>query len=189
MSNSSIACPHCGAENFTPGAFCESCGKALPSASASGPRIVTDADATTSAGQTLVRKSLEKDMKKAFTALMVVAVLQTIFGPIMLFAQKKALEVQNPGMEFRIEPWAYGVVFGIAIAFWILAIWSRKAPLPASIVGLVLFVTLHLIEAVADPTTIAKGLLVKIIVVVVLSQAIQASLKHRQTMNAQVVVP
>ncbi len=179
MSSNSTTCPHCGESTPDSGMFCESCGKALPMSTPSRPKIVTGA-ATTSGGRRFVKKSLEQEMKKAFTALMVVAVLQTLAGPILLFLQKE----MNPNMQ-EIPPFAYGIVFGIAIAFWILAFWARKSPLPAAIVGLVLFVSLHVLDAVADPTKIAQGILMKIIIVVMLVRAIQAALKYRQTIAEQ----
>ena len=38
--NDAIACPHCRAANPPGGAFCESCGKALPSPYRTGPRVI-----------------------------------------------------------------------------------------------------------------------------------------------------
>lgn len=175
---SDLLCPHCGVSNPAGSAFCEACGKALPTTS-TGPTVAT-AGSMTSAGRQLVGDDLRKTMKKAFTALMIVAVLQTFFGPVLLMVQKSKMERENPDMVYTIEPWAYAVVFGIALLFWVLALWARRNPLPAAITGLVVFVTLHVIEAVADPTSIVKGFLMKIIVVVMLVAAIKAGIQHRK---------
>ena len=48
------------------------------------------------------------------------------------------------------------------------------------VTGLVVFVTLHLVEAVMDPTSIIRGILIKIIVIVLLVSAIQAGIKYRR---------
>lgn len=173
------ACPHCGASNPDGSAFCESCGKALPVRSAGGPALAKPGSATT-AGRELLGDDYRKVMKRAFVALLVVAILQTLFGPVALFAQKAQMEKQNPGMVFEIRPWSYAMIFGIAIVFWVLAFWARKSPLPAAITGLVVFITVHALDAIADPTTLARGFIVKIIVIVTLASAIKAGIEYRK---------
>jgi uncharacterized membrane protein len=185
MNLQTMSCPHCAAPNPVGGAFCQSCGQALPPSVVSGPRIVGAGGAATATAQQFVRGNLEKQMKKAFTALVIVAIMQTVFGPIQLMLEKSKLEKQNPGMEIQFESWVYIMIFGIAALFWALAIWSRKSPLPAAIVGLVLFVSMHVFEAVVDPTSIGRGWLMKIIVVALLVQAIQGGLKYRQFAAAE----
>ena len=71
-------------------------------------------------------------------------------------------------------------VFGIAAVFFALYFWARKQPLPASIVGLILFITVHLLDAIADPAALARGLIMKIIIIAILVNAIQAGVKYRQ---------
>ncbi|MGC3970787.1 MAG: hypothetical protein QM775_26670 [Pirellulales bacterium] len=110
--------------------------------------------------------------------MIIVAVIQTIVGPLMVLSG--AIPVAR-----GTEGFVYGILFGIAGAFWALALWSRKSPLPASIVGLVLYVSLHVLDAVVDPTTIAKGFIMKIFIIVLLVQAIQAGLKYRQFAASQ----
>jgi hypothetical protein len=175
------ACPHCGAENEAGAEFCGSCGKALPRQSATGPRVLSATDGSLSAsGREFVADDLKRQMNKASGALLAVAILQTIVGPILLLKAKADMEKTNPGVPIEIKPIGYVMIFGIAIAFYVLWLWSRKNPFPAAIVGLVLFVTLHLLDAVVDPATIVQGILVKIIVVVVLAKAVSAGAKYRQ---------
>lgn len=180
-SDAGVTCPHCRAHYAAGAAFCESCGKALPSAVASGPRVVSaDAMSQTAAGQRIVGDELVKPQKKGATALLWVAILQTLVGPVMLLAQKAKMERENPGTTFQILPVAWVTIFGIAIAFWALYFWARRSPLPAAIVGLVLFITLHVIDAIADPAQLATGWLLKIIVIVALAKAIEAGMKHKR---------
>jgi hypothetical protein len=181
---SDIPCPHCGVPNPAGSAFCESCGKALPVASA-GP-TVAGTTATTTAGRRFVGDGLKKSMNKAFVALLVVAILQTIFGPVVLMAQKSKMERENPGETIVIEPWAYAVIFGIAGLFWVLTFWARRSPLPAAITGLVAFITLHLIEAAADPASLARGFIMKIFVIAMLVSAIRAGIEYRKLQAAAV---
>ena len=172
-----IACPHCGASNPSTGTVCESCGKALPSAVASSPRVTSASAAGfagTGVGRSLQADELSKQAKKAAGALLAVAIIQVVFGAIVVFALMPANVPQQTRNIVMVS------VFGIAAVFFALYFWARKQPLPASIVGLVLFVTMHLLDALADPTALARGILMKIIIVVILVNAIQAGVKHRQ---------
>jgi hypothetical protein len=169
---STTACPHCDAPVTDAEAeFCESCGKALPSLSDMGPRVVTKRDlAATRAGQVLQAKDLQKLTKRAANALLAVAILQAIFGTILLLiAAKQAL-----------EPIHFVAVYGIAVLFFGLYLWARRNPLPAAIAGLVIFVTIHTVDALVDPPAILRGVLVKIIIVVILANAISAGVQHRK---------
>jgi hypothetical protein len=179
-------CPHCGQPNEVGAGFCFACGKALPTYS-TGPRVVTAGTAgATAGGRQLVADELQKKVKKASGALLAVAILQAIFGPVMLMLAKSQAERQaGPGAVFEIRPIAYVIVFGIAIAFFVLWAWSRVQPFAAAIVGLVLFISIWVMDIIADPTMIAKGILIKIIVIVVLSKAIQAGAEHRKLLEQQ----
>ena len=170
-----ITCPHCGAANPS-AAFCQSCGKALPSAMPSAPRVTTSATgfAATGAGRALQSDELHKQAKKAAGALLAVAVIQAVFGALIVFVLlPRDLPAETRGVVMVS-------VFGIAAVFFALYFWARRQPLPASIVGLILFVTIHLIDAVADPAALARGLIMKIIIIAILVNAIQAGVKYRQ---------
>ena len=171
-----VACPHCGAANPSTGAFCEACGKALPSAAPASPRVMTSADgfAATGAGRNLQSEELHKQAKKAAGALLAVAIIQAAFGALFVFALMPR-EVPAETRNIILVS-----VFGIAAVFFALYFWARKQPLPASIVGLILFVTVHLLDAVADPAALVRGLLMKIIIIAILVNAIQAGVKYRQ---------
>src|SRR5687768_9367380 len=81
---STVTCPHCGAAT-PPGAFCESCGKALPSAVPTTPRVVTgDVLPQSAAGQQMLGEELAKQTKKAAYALLAVGVIQATCGAVLL---------------------------------------------------------------------------------------------------------
>jgi zinc ribbon protein len=175
-----IACPHCTAANLPDARFCEACGKALPEPLAGQPRIVDGSDvASTTAGKELQAATLQKQARRAAGALLVVAILQVAFGLLSL-AEPEI--VFGPGIE--APPAVYVTVFGIAAVFFGLFLWARKNPLPAAIVGLVLFLSLHLLEAVANPRSLAQGVIVKVIVIVILVKAIQAGVQYRKVEKA-----
>jgi hypothetical protein len=182
MTVSTMQCPHCGAVNPAGSAFCQSCGKAMPTGYATGPRVVTATTAGASGvGRELLSDELRKKMKTSSGALLAVAIIQAILGPVMLWMINEQMRQQ--GMELR--PIAYVIVFGIAAAFFGLWIWSRFQPFAASIVGLVLYVSIWLVDIVADPTQIFKGIIVKVIVVAVLIKAIQAGAEYRKLLEQQ----
>lgn len=179
-----VVCPHCGGRNAGSPLFCGKCGKAVPAAVRTGPRVVSglgEEDMPTStAGREMLGGHLNKEMKKAGWALLAVAVVQTVMGPIILIAKVSAMEGGHPGMVYRVKPVAWLIIFGIAAAFWGLYAWSRRSPMPAAIVGLVLYVTLLVVDAIYDPSTIVQGWLVKGFVIVALSQALVAGVKARR---------
>ena len=190
--SASVSCPHCGAGNPSGAAFCESCGKALPAAAPAGPRVVTaDALPQTAVGHRMVGDELVKQQKKASTALLVVGIIQITCGAIALVALSRAA----PGM---IPPVVFAIQIGVAAIFFALYFWSRKAPLPATIVGLILYVTLIVINVVSSISDLAQnpggprtgfgGLgigLVDIVIIVILAQAIAAGLKYKRLLEAQ----
>jgi hypothetical protein len=173
-------CPHCGAANQISASFCESCGKALPAAARSTPRLVTDSVLPASDGaRQLVSEELKKNLKKAKGALLTVAILQTIVGAV-LFAATRANPDFPPVVAFTVLGMG-GIYFGLYA-------WARHQPLPAAIVGLILYITMHLLDGLQDPRQFARGIILKVIIVVLLVQAIQAGLKYKRMM-AQAPVP
>lgn len=194
-----VICPHCSASNVAGSAFCESCGKALPAAIASSPRILSGASlAVTGVGQKLQSDELRKQLNKASGALLTVAILQTAFGALIVFA------LQNARGGGRLNMNAIFVtIFGVAALFWALWIWSRFNPLPAAIVGLVVYVTLWLLDIVmyvvqasnvpANAGPVASGgplngIFMKIIIIAILSRAIGAGVKYRNLQRQQMTL-
>jgi hypothetical protein len=186
-----MQCPHCGAANPVGSQFCQSCGKALPSMAQGGPRIVGSAGfATTSAGQKLQADELHKTAKKASGALLAVAIIQTIVCGVLLAIA---------GANGRIDVMFANAIFigmgAIAVIFWGLWGWSRRQPLPAAIVGLVLYATLIAINVVFATRNLGAGGSgsggfggigigwLDIVIMAVLAQAITAGVKHRQLLR------
>jgi hypothetical protein len=165
----------------------------MPQAYPSGPRVVTaDALPQTAIGHRVVSDELVKQQKKASTALLVVGILQVTCGAIALAAISKAAPAGT------VSPMIFVAQFGVAAIFFGLYFWSRKSPLPATIVGLILYVTLVVINVISSITALAQnpsgprsgfgGLgigIVDIIIIVILSQAISAGLKYKRMSEAQ----
>jgi len=74
---------------------------------------------------------------------------------------------------------AYVVPIGLAVAFALLYLWARKSPLPALCTALALFVTIHAVEAIAAPTALARGVIVKVLFLAALASGIKSALQQR----------
>jgi hypothetical protein len=72
---------------------------------------------------------------------------------------------------------------GLCVVHIGLYFWARKQALPAAVVALLLFVSLHLVNAVMDPSTIYKGVVLKVFFIVVLVKAIQAGYEIHRLRN------
>lgn len=174
-----VACPHCGAVNEQLARFCAGCGKAVPGGS-KGPRMVSADQRMSSGAASLLGDELRKRSRRAATALLVVAILQTLGVVIFYFLLRG-----NPDFD-QAEVTAGLLVIGAAAAvFYGLFFWARRNPLPAAIVGLVLYVSLQLLDAVADPASIMRGILIKLIIIFMLVRAIQAGLEYRKLQAQQ----
>lgn len=177
-------CPHCGALSAA-GAFCQSCGNALPSAIPSGPRIVSGPElASTTAGQKLQGDELMKTAKRARGALLAVAILSTI-GIGIVYAILKNLS-KLP--DSQILAGMIGQVI-VAAIFWGLYFWSRYQPLPAAIIGLIAYCTLVVINVVTTLSMAAESRggfggigigWLDIVIIAILARAISAGAQHRR---------
>jgi hypothetical protein len=145
----SFVCPHCGVESLFATAFCQSCGKALPSAQPSGPRIIgANEFAATASGKKLQIGELERQLKRASGALLAVAIIQTVvamiaFAAAQAVSNRASLET-GPGPEAAQKVLMVLTIVGcgVAAAFFCLYSWSQSQPLAAAIVGLVVYGTL-----------------------------------------------
>ena len=202
-----VSCPHCGAGNPSTAAFCATCGKALPSAVPTGPRIVTtDTMPQTALGQQVLEEELRKQTKKASIALGIVAGLTTA-GAILFAVLIFAIEPPPDGRALPITGLDVALNLFIAAIFWALFFWARKNPLPPAIVGLVLYITMTVLQIVLllmlvrnerlereamgieEPVGSGAGtsgmpgiggLWLKIFIIIMFVQAIQAGVKHRK---------
>jgi hypothetical protein len=164
----------------------------------STPRVLGDKDvATTAAGQKLQGDELQKTAKKAAGALLAVAIIMTVMGGVffMIFQNVPAAARAAGNANLVI-----GIQFALAAIFWGLWVWARSSPLPAAIVGLVLYLTLVVINVIssvsqmsqAEPGTqggrgfggIGIGWL-DIVIIAVLVKAIQAGAKYRKMLAEQ----
>jgi len=73
-----------------------------------------------------------------------------------------------------------GVNIGLAAIYLGLFFFAKKNALTASVIALFLFVTVIAVSAVFEPTTLAQGIIVKILFIGALAKAISAALQERK---------
>jgi hypothetical protein len=72
------------------------------------------------------------------------------------------------------------VNIGLAIAFMGLWFWAKRNVLAACVVALLLFITVTLVNVAIEPSTLYKGILLKILFIAALAKAISAAQQERR---------
>lgn len=177
-----IICPHCQAENPPRAAFCEACGKAVPQTT-DGLRIVEGKQvAATSSGRAVQADLLHKAARRAVTALIAVGILQIGVGILLFLAFRNSPHAN----AVAAAPTMLAILSVLGVLFLGLGLWARKNPLPASIVGLVVYCTLVIVGVVFNPATASKSLLINILIILVLVRSVSAGVKYKK-IKAQTV--
>jgi hypothetical protein len=201
-----IACPSCRNPVPTDDAFCPACGHKVRSTGA-------ELDAA------IAHELAEKRLAKARKWLIFVAILTWIGGAITYVMQTSEVDRQLADFDRQIASIPAGardqllkdkvgmtydeivahdrgqvtmmVAINVGLGFVYLAlwVWARRNAVTASIVALLLFVTVHAVNAFISPLTIVQGIIVKIAVIGALIAAIRAALEARRAAaRASVVV-
>ena len=112
------------------------------------------------------QKEAPKRIKSARNTLFFIGAIQLLFSLFVYFMQD-ATEELIAGL----------VVFLIYI---VLGFWSQTKPLIALILGLLVYLTLIGLSAIADPANIFKGIIVKVIIIAFLAKGINSALELRK---------
>ncbi len=79
------------------------------------------------------------------------------------------------------QPWqVLGLNLFLAAVMLGLWIWSKRSLLPAIITALAVYVTVMVGSALYDPSTLAQGIILKIIIIVALARGVQSTLAARK---------
>lgn len=73
-----------------------------------------------------------------------------------------------------------GINIALAAIYLGLFFWARRNALAATVTALILFITVHAINAVLEPKTIYQGIFIKILFVAALAAAISAAQRERK---------
>jgi len=151
-----LKCSQCTTLLHTEDVFCPNCGF---------PERGTDKEKSVFHANKVMEKhnvsDVEKKIKNARNALYVMAGFTFIYGVGSFFQEDIATAVVN------------GV---LCLIYMVLAMWTKQKPLMAILLGLLLYLTTIIINAVVDPMTLAKGILFKIIVIAYLGKGVYHAL-------------
>jgi hypothetical protein len=204
-----MTCSKCAAEAGPDEKFCAACGASLapdaPTAPADLPPAMTGAPRWDNAAK----------INKARKWLLGIAILTCLFGIGLYFVnmqevdrQVREAKGQLIGMSAEQIDAAYqrvvGMTFqeaidhdrgmvrmllfvnlGLTAAYVFLWWWAKRKPLPATVIALMLFITLHVVNAVIDPKTLGQGILVKILFTLALARAVGAAAEDRRAALAR----
>lgn len=189
---SQLRCSRCGADNeVSAGAFCGRCGTKLadpagdanPFAFSAGPPPVP-----APGGYDELKDPYEEEdspsekaaKKKASGTLFGVAALQLVCGVAVIMAFGALDKGVQGGRAMAVMTF---VTMGTAVVFGALGFWAMHQPVPASIIGFILYITLSLIDfglmvaAGAPPSIVAIG--IRIAIAAALAQGMRAALDAR----------
>jgi hypothetical protein len=84
------------------------------------------------------------------------------------------------------EPYQTLVMNGIlAVLMGVLWLWARRAPLPAIACALALYLVVQVVSAVLDPSSIVKGIIIKLVAFGALYKGLKAALDARAAIQQQ----
>lgn len=179
-----LCCPQCGTTGKPYDRYCAHCGHAMPSAET---------------------QSHQRNVKQATRAMLWLAVLFAISG-IVLFFMVHATDVHAlatlsgmdahavfpkaiRGVTYTVgelrqrilwEEWSPLLVNGVlALTMLLLAQWGCRAPLPAILVAAATYGAVLVLNTVVDPTTLGRGIYVKLVIVALFYRGIKAALALR----------
>ena len=109
----------------------------------------------------LSRQGYDKHIRNARNAIFIVAGVQFVFGIITVLLSGKSAD----GIAQLIS---FCFVLLISLVFLALGLWTKKKPYTAILIALIFYGLLLLADAIYEPTTIFKGLLMKIFIIVYL---------------------
>jgi len=201
----SIACESCSAPIRSGDQFCGGCGREVGKEERAALHEVGVVELEAGDAEAQERGKKVREGAKWIGAL---AILFALSGVLMFFLQQaeatKALEhlaqfqdddvlqpiegkVYTAGeLRAAVEREPYQILFinlivaGLMTALWV---WAKRAPLPAIACAFALFLVVHIGSAMVDPSSIPKGMIIKIIAIVALGKGLKAALEARAMMR------
>jgi UDP-N-acetylmuramyl pentapeptide phosphotransferase/UDP-N-acetylglucosamine-1-phosphate transferase len=104
----------------------------------------------------------DKHIRNARNMLFIVAGVQLVAG---FFSVK---DQEEPGKTISIA-----IVVGVALIFAGLAFWTKKKPFAALLTALILYGSLLILDAIFEPSSIIKGIILKVAIIVSLISGIR----------------
>lgn len=198
MVQVSVPCGACGKAVGGGDEFCESCGAQV------GPELKSALRARMEASHSgFARHS--KQLRNAQSTIGGLSILFVLGGIVFFFITRgqvnTALSSLSDASEsaplreavagattvgelrsaLERQPWqVLGLNLFLAAVMLGLWIWSKRSLLPAIITALAVYVTVMVGSALYDPSTLAQGIILKIIIIVALARGVQSTLAARK---------
>lgn len=197
MDAPSLVCPKCMASVKAGEAFCTACGYAL----VAKPRDLQEIAKKIEIKQ--AKQTFQGKIRSGRRTILTCAVLFTIGTVAIWFILNGMLEKQqkevngakgNPMYDQekvaeaqkqldRLPGTIKLITAGnavLALSFYGLWWWAKSRPLPATLSALILFIAVHMLNVAIDPSTLAQGILIKILILVALIGAVNAAQKYQK---------
>lgn len=68
----------------------------------------------------------------------------------------------------------------LVLCYFGLWMWAKTSPMPATLAALILFVTLMAVNAVIEPKTLVRGIIVKVLIIAFLVKAVDSARKYQR---------
>lgn len=156
--------------------YCAVCGRAVR-VDCPTPRIVpTQGFAATSAGRAVQVQGLLQHLRNGRATLLVLAIIDALLGLLIL----QARSVLRDGSESSLVDALMVMLFVVAGLLLLLYFWSLRSPLPALIVGLVLYLSGAIANVVSQPQAYVRGMIIAAAVLYFLIHGVVAGVRLRQ---------
>jgi hypothetical protein len=176
------ACRECGANLDRDEAFCGECGEAIEGIEGiEGVKPARKKKPRGSIADKHRKKTYRGNISGGRKAILAVAVIQVIFGTFAV------VRLNSMGIDSSLVTATAIEVYGVAALFFGMFAWSLKAPFPASVTALVVYLALHLVYAALNPATLASGILLKAIVIICLVKAVKSAAAFRKMQEREAI--
>lgn len=159
-----LTCEHCQAENASDKKFCTQCRYPVAGTDEEKGRFRSDI-----AKNQILLKDAETKIQSAKNIIYVLAALSLVIGVILFFSQDDVASLV--------------VYCVICILYLGLAVWCSSNPFGAILTAFILYITLQVLSAVVDPTTIISGILWKVIFIGAFIKGIRSASEARNFMR------
>lgn len=177
-----VVCRKCRSVESAEQTYCTNCGEPLKGA------MKTSRTRTSGSGLgSLVDDQHRKHIRRARIAIMFVAVVTLLFAIFKWYMlEKEIAEVQ--ASSYMVVDQAVvaqnrliiGVTFAIGLIFMSLFFWAKTNPFGAALTALIIYITDLIVSVGLDPKNLARGLLVKIIIIIVLANGVKSGLAYKK---------
>jgi len=164
----SINCQHCSAANNEDSKFCVSCGFPVKGDEADQKRFLSAKKV-----KEINLEEYDGKIKSAKTTLFVISGFTAVFGTVIACLGPD----ENKILLIVINL----IIAGIYLA---LGFWCKKKPFAAILSGLIIYISLILVNAVDDPKTIYQGIIMKGVIVAYLVKGLKSA-KEAETLKKE----